>query len=184
MRAMLDASRSCDDRRSSAARRPRAQARSAAGALVIAARVLLLVADPRLWELLSRTRRSSTRSSSDGRRISTRQLWTWRRTGPRTAPLWQQVWVTLKEALLGFVIGVFVGVIVRRRARAESAFLADVLRALHQGHQLDPTRRARLDLRRSRSGSALTSKVALAVVLVFFVVFFNAFQGVREVDRA
>ncbi len=32
-------------------------------------------------------------------------------------------------------------------------------------------------------GLGLPSKVALAVVLVFFVVFFNAFQGVREVDR-
>jgi len=32
-------------------------------------------------------------------------------------------------------------------------------------------------------GLGPTSKVALAAVLVFFVVFFNAFQGVREVDR-
>jgi len=32
-------------------------------------------------------------------------------------------------------------------------------------------------------GLGMQSKVALAVVLVFFVVFFNAFQGVREVDR-
>ena len=32
-------------------------------------------------------------------------------------------------------------------------------------------------------GLGLPSKVALAVVLVFFVVFFNAFQGTREVDR-
>ena len=29
----------------------------------------------------------------------------------------------------------------------------------------------------------MTPKVLLAAVLVFFVVFFNAFQGVREVDR-
>jgi NitT/TauT family transport system permease protein len=29
----------------------------------------------------------------------------------------------------------------------------------------------------------MQSKVALAVVMVFFIVFFNAFQGVREVDR-
>jgi len=29
----------------------------------------------------------------------------------------------------------------------------------------------------------MQSKVALAVVLGFFIVFFNAFQGVREVDR-
>ena len=32
-------------------------------------------------------------------------------------------------------------------------------------------------------GLEMPSKIALAVVLVFFVVFFNAFQGVREVDR-
>jgi NitT/TauT family transport system permease protein len=32
-------------------------------------------------------------------------------------------------------------------------------------------------------GIGTTPKVLLAAVLVFFVVFFNAFQGVREVDR-
>ena len=32
-------------------------------------------------------------------------------------------------------------------------------------------------------GLGIASKVSLAAVLVFFVVFFNAFQGVREVDR-
>jgi len=32
-------------------------------------------------------------------------------------------------------------------------------------------------------GLGIQSKVALAAVLVFFIVFFNAFQGVREVDR-
>ena len=33
-------------------------------------------------------------------------------------------------------------------------------------------------------GLGMASKVALAVVMVFFVVFANAFQGVREADRA
>ena len=32
-------------------------------------------------------------------------------------------------------------------------------------------------------GLGLASKVALAFVMVFFVVFANAFQGVREADR-
>jgi NitT/TauT family transport system permease protein len=32
-------------------------------------------------------------------------------------------------------------------------------------------------------GVGITPKVLLAAVLVFFIVFFNAFQGVREVDR-
>jgi NitT/TauT family transport system permease protein len=32
-------------------------------------------------------------------------------------------------------------------------------------------------------GLGIQSKIALAAVMVFFIVFFNAFQGVREVDR-
>jgi NitT/TauT family transport system permease protein len=32
-------------------------------------------------------------------------------------------------------------------------------------------------------GIGVTPKILLAAVLVFFIVFFNAFQGVREVDR-
>jgi NitT/TauT family transport system permease protein len=32
-------------------------------------------------------------------------------------------------------------------------------------------------------GLGMTSKVALGVTLTFFIVFFNAFQGVREVDK-
>src|SRR6266480_718287 len=32
-------------------------------------------------------------------------------------------------------------------------------------------------------GLGMQSKVALAAVMVFFIVFYNAFQGVREVDR-
>ena len=35
----------------------------------------------------------------------------------------------------------------------------------------------------SRSASGLESKILLVIVLVFFGVFFNAFQGAREVDR-
>jgi NitT/TauT family transport system permease protein len=75
------------------------------------------------------------------------------------------------------VLGVIFGVILGR-----NRFLADVL---------GPYIKAANSIPRVVLGSifviglglGMQSKVALAVVLVFFIVFFNAFQGVREVDR-
>jgi NitT/TauT family transport system permease protein len=109
------------------------------------------------------------------------QIWTWLTLGTSTGPLWVQVAVTMEETILGFAIGVVLGVvcgIVLGRNR----FLADVL---------SPYIKAANSIPRVVLGSifvialglGIQSKVALAVVLVFFVVFFNAFQGVREVDR-
>jgi len=109
------------------------------------------------------------------------QIWTWITVGTATGPLWEQIAVTMEETILGFAIGVVLGVvcgIVLGRNR----FLADVL---------SPYIKAANSIPRVVLGSifvialglGIQSKVALAVVLVFFIVFFNAFQGVREVDR-
>ena len=49
--------------------------------------------------------------------------------------------------------------------------------------ELDPAHRARARSSSSPSASASSRRSILAVVLVFFGVFFNAFQGAREVDR-
>src|SRR6516164_5307221 len=109
------------------------------------------------------------------------QLVTWVTQGTAQGPLWQQIAATLEEAILGFIIGVVLGVffgILLGRNR----FLADVLgiyiKALNSIPRvvLGPIFVIGL-------GLGLQSKVALAAVLVFFIVFFNAFQGVREVDR-
>ena len=105
----------------------------------------------------------------------------WVDHGTAFGPIWTQVWVTMKEALLGFVFGVTGGVIVGILL-GQVRFLADVL---------GPYIKALNALPRIVLGSIFivalglgtTSKVVLAAVLVFFVVFFNAFQGVREVDR-
>jgi NitT/TauT family transport system permease protein len=110
-----------------------------------------------------------------------RQIWIWITEGTSTGPLWQQIAVTMEETVLGFVIGVVLGVvfgIVLGRNR----FLADVL---------SPYIKAANSIPRVVLGSifvialglGIQSKVALAVILVFFIVFFNAFQGTREVDR-
>ena len=83
--------------------------------------------------------------------------------------------------MLGFVIGTVAGVVLgvaagpeplpRRRARA-----------VHQGANAIP-RIVLASLFVIWFGLGTASKVATAFVLVFFAVFFNAFQGAREVDR-
>jgi sulfonate transport system permease protein len=109
------------------------------------------------------------------------QLSDWSAHGTEYGSIWLQVWITMKEALLGFVFGVLGGVVLGILL-GQVRFLADVL---------GPYIKVLNALPRIVLGSLFTvalglgtaSKVLLAGVLVFFVVFFNAFQGVREVDR-
>ena len=105
----------------------------------------------------------------------------WFANGTAYGSFWEQAGITLEEALLGFVFGVGSGVIVGILL-GEVPFLADVF---------NPYIKIVNALPRIVLGSifviwlglGLPSKVLLASVLVFFVVFFNAFQGVRSVDR-
>ena len=132
------------------------------------------------WELLSRTKTIDPfffgRPSEIGQKI-----WYWATVGTPDGPLWNDVWITLEEALLGFAIGVAAGVVFGL-ALGRIRLLADVL---------GPYIKAANSIPRVVLGSifiiwlglGLPSKVALAFVLVFFVVFFNAFQGVREVNE-
>jgi NitT/TauT family transport system permease protein len=109
------------------------------------------------------------------------QIVTWATKGTAQGPLWQQIAVTVEETVLGFLIGVVLGVIFGI-ALGRIHLLADVL---------GPYIKAANSIPRVVLGSifviwlglGMPSKVALALVLVFFVVFFNAFQGVREADR-
>src|SRR3989475_857278 len=109
------------------------------------------------------------------------QLVTWATQGTAQGPLWQQIAVTLEETVLGFligvVLGVFFGVLLGR-----VQFLADVLGPYIKAANSLP-RVTLAPLLAIGLGLGMQSKVALAAVMVFFIVFFNAFQGVREVDR-
>jgi NitT/TauT family transport system permease protein len=109
------------------------------------------------------------------------RLVTWTRDGTALGPLWEQVAVTMQETVLGFlagaVLGVVIGVLLGR-----NRLLADVFSPYIKAANSIP--RVVLGALFAISlGLDLRSKVATAAVLVFFVVFFNAFQGVREVDR-
>jgi NitT/TauT family transport system permease protein len=109
------------------------------------------------------------------------QLVVWVRDGTAQGSLMDQILVTLQEAVYGFLIGVGLGVVLGI-ALGRNRFLSDLLSPFIKVANSIP----RIVLGALFSiafGFGLTSKVVLAVVLVFFGVFFNAFQGTREVDR-
>jgi NitT/TauT family transport system permease protein len=110
-----------------------------------------------------------------------RQLSDWFQHGTQYGSIWLQIWITMKEAVLGFVFGV-VGGVVTGVLLGQVRFLADVLSPYIKIANAVP-RIVLGSLFTVALGLGIIPKVALAAVLVFFVVFFNAFQGVREVDR-
>ncbi len=109
------------------------------------------------------------------------QLKDWVQHGTEYGSLWLQIWVTMKEALLGFIYGVIAGIFFGVLL-GQIPFLADVLGPYIKVMNAIP-RIVLGSIFVVWLGLGTSSKVLLAAVLVFFVVFFNAFQGVREVDR-
>jgi NitT/TauT family transport system permease protein len=109
------------------------------------------------------------------------QLVEWFTNGTSQGPLWLQVLVTLEETVLGFLIGA-AGGIVCGIALGRNKLLSDVFSLYIQIANSIP-RVVLGSVFVIALGLGMASKVALAVVMVFFVVFGNAFQGVREADR-
>ena len=99
----------------------------------------------------------------------------------RTGSIWPHLIVTLEEAALAFIIGASAGVVM--------GFA--LARAPRIGALLDPYIRLVNALPRVVLapifllwfGLGIWSKVALGITVVFFIVFFNTHQGVRDVDR-
>ena len=109
------------------------------------------------------------------------RLWTWMTEGTALGPLWFQAVVTMEEAVLGFLIGSGLG-IVFGILLGRIQLLAEVLSPFIKGANAIP-RVVLGSLFAIMFGLSVWGKASTAVVLVFFVVFFNTFQGVREVDR-
>jgi NitT/TauT family transport system permease protein len=149
-------------------------------AIVMALRLLFAAVLLGSWEILSRTKAIDPFFFGRPSQIA-HQIWVWQTHGTAEGPLWQQIWVTLEEAALGFGVGVIAGV-VTGVALGRIRILAEVFGPYIKASNSIP-RIVLGSLFIIWFGLGLTSKVALAFVLVFFVVFFNAFQGVREVDE-
>jgi NitT/TauT family transport system permease protein len=109
------------------------------------------------------------------------QLVTWFEQGTAQGPLWLQVAVTMEETLIGFVIGA-VGGVICGIILGRNQLLSDVF-SLYIKIANSVPRVVLGSIFVIALGLGIASKVALAVVMVFFVVFGNAFQGVREADR-
>jgi len=94
--------------------------------------------------------------------------------------IWKHLWVTLWESILAFVLGSLGGVAVgfwfARQPRTAAVFdpYVKMINALPRV-VLAPIFTLWL-------GLGIWSKVALGITLVFFIVFFNVYQGVKEVS--
>jgi NitT/TauT family transport system permease protein len=98
----------------------------------------------------------------------------------RTGSIWPHLLTTIEEAALGFILGAASGVVLG----------FGLARSPRLGALLDPYIRVLNALPRVVLapifllwfGLGIWSKVALGVTVVFFIVFFNTHQGVRDVD--
>jgi NitT/TauT family transport system permease protein len=159
-------------------RKRRAWAGRRTGVLALRAVIFAVVIGG--WELSARAHIVDPFFFGEPSRIVS-QLKTWVEHGTEAGSLWEQIFITLQEAVIGFVIGVVLGVVCGI-ALGRVQILADVF---------SPYIKVMNSIPRIVLGSIFIlwfglgsgSKIALAVVLVFFAVFFNAFQGAREVDR-
>ncbi|MFQ0814047.1 ABC transporter permease [Brucella anthropi] len=149
--------------------------------VVILVRLAILVAVLGGWELGARTGLIDPFFFASPSGIAD-QIWIWITEGTSQGPLSEQIIVTLEETALGFLIGA-VGGVICGILLGRNKFLADVFSIYIKIANSIP-RVVLGSIFIIALGLGMASKVALAVVMVFFVVFANAFQGVREADRA
>ena len=94
--------------------------------------------------------------------------------------IYEHLWVTLVETLLAFLIGTVSGVVIGlwlALSPTASAVLDPYIKAVNAMPRV-----ILAPIFFVWFGLGIGSKVALGVTLVFFIVFFNVYQGVREVS--
>ncbi|CAN5356049.1 ABC transporter permease [soil metagenome] len=148
--------------------------------MIIALRLIVLVVILGGWEISARYKLIDPFFYSMPSMIW-EQIVEWVRDGTSQGPLWTQVLVTLEETVIGFLIGSIAGVICGILL-GRNKLLSDVFSLYIQIANSIP-RVVLGSIFVIALGLGMASKVALAVVMVFFVVFGNAFQGVREADK-
>ncbi|WP_236791827.1 ABC transporter permease [Amycolatopsis sp. GM8] len=161
-------------------RRPRRRGPGTRAALVHITQVLVLLIVVGGWQLLVQGDQKAIILYGLPSGIYDR-LRSWVTEGTAIGSLGSQIWITLQEALIGFVIGTLLG-IVCGIALGRIRFLADVFGPFIKVLNAIP-RIVLGSVFVLAFGLGLESKILLVIVLVFFGVFFNAFQGTREVDR-
>lgn len=100
--------------------------------------------------------------------------------GTAFGSIWEQIGVTVQEAVYGFLVGTVAGIIFGILL-GSNRYLSDVLSPYIKILNSIP-RIVLGSIFVVAFGLGIIPKILLAAVLVFFAVFFNAYQGVREVD--
>ena len=103
-------------------------------------------------------------------------VWAWFSEGA----IYQHLWVTLQETVLAFVIGAVLGLAMGLwlgLTPTASAILDPFITAMNAMPRV-----VLAPIFMVWFGLGIWSKVALGVTLVFFIVFFNVYQGVKEVS--
>jgi len=103
-------------------------------------------------------------------------VWEWFADGS----IYPHLWVTLQETALAFVIGTLLGLVIGLwlgLAPLASAILDPYIKAANAMPRV-----VLAPIFMVWFGLGIWSKVALGVTLVFFIVFFNVYQGVKEVS--
>jgi NitT/TauT family transport system permease protein len=94
--------------------------------------------------------------------------------------IWKHLWVTLIESILAFVIGSLAGVLIGFWFALQPTIAAVFDPYVKMINALP--RVVLAPIFTLWFGLGIMSKVALGVTLVFFIVFFNVYQGVKEVS--
>jgi len=149
--------------------------RAAEAARLTAARIVFFALLLGGWELGARTRALDPYFVSQPSVIAA-MIGQWFATGY----IWTHVLATIQETLVGLAVGIPLGVTVGV-ALAFSPFLSGVFHPLRVVLNAMP-RIALAPLFILWLGIGLASKVAMVVSLVFFIIFFSTYAGLRDVD--
>ncbi|MGH3382848.1 MAG: ABC transporter permease [Actinoallomurus sp.] len=147
---------------------------------VLGIQIVLVVVVLGAWELCARQKWIDTFLYGQPTGVW-HQLVDWFQHGTQVGSIWEQFQVTFEEAVLGFLIGSVAGIVlgvVLGRVPLLAAVFGPFIKLFNSIPRIVLAAIFVLWF-----GLDMSGKVATAVVLVFFIVFFNAFQGTREVDK-
>jgi NitT/TauT family transport system permease protein len=152
-------------------------ARADKGARLLAGRLLLLLALVLVWHVLTATGVLPPFFFGSPARVLTNAV-LWFASGK----IYRHLGVTLVETVLAFGVGTLLGLVVGLWL-ALAPLASSLLEPYIKGANAMP-RVILAPIFAVWFGLGILSKVALGVTLVFFIVFFNVYQGVKEVSPA
>ncbi len=138
-------------------------------------RLLMFVASMLIWHVLTQTKILPPFFFGEPLKVAA-QMWTWFSSGS----IYPHLWITLLETMLAFIGGTLLGLVAGLWLGLQptaSDLLSPYLKAFNSMPRL-----ILAPIFAVWFGLGIWSKVALGISIVFFLVFFNVFHGVREVN--